>query len=214
MDDAIALLDERGFTRQAFVLRHFTSFRSTDNWWNLYHEHYQAYAATNFPFEIVTLYPWFFELPQDDVERAVVLLHEAHHLMGADEATALRRVWQEKSRLGWTADVYARGKVWKNTREWTQVQRAGRVRLLRGRGRVRPLTPGGGAEPRVNPWRAVPRRRMPIRMAVTRARRSPALRENIDCGRRQSCRFFPVGECSRLRFAGARVWIQTPTLTS
>ena len=120
VDDAITLLDERGFTRQAFVLRHVTSFRSTDNWWNLYHEHYQAYAATNFPFEIVTLYPWFFELPQDDVERAVVLLHEAHHLLGADEATALRRVWQEKSRLGWTADVYARGKVWKNTREWTQ----------------------------------------------------------------------------------------------
>ena len=100
VDDAIVLLDERGFSRQAFVLRHVTSFRSTDNWWNLYHDHYQAYAATNFPFEIVTLYPWFFELPADDVERAVVLLHEAYHLMGADEATALRQVWREKARSG------------------------------------------------------------------------------------------------------------------
>ena len=120
VDDAIDLLDERGFSRQAFVLRHVTSFRSTDNWWNLYHEHYQAYAATNFPFEIVTLYPWFFELPADDVERAVVLLHEAHHLLGGDEATALREVWKAKATLGWTADVYGRSKVWKNTREWTE----------------------------------------------------------------------------------------------
>jgi len=118
--EAIDLLDERGFSREAFVLRHATSFRSTDNWWNLYHQTYQAYAATNFPFEIVTLYPWFFELPADDVERAVVLLHEAHHLMGADESTALRKVWQEKTQLGWTADVYGRSKVWKNTREWTE----------------------------------------------------------------------------------------------
>jgi len=120
VDDAIALLDDRGFARQAFVLRHFTSFRSTDNWWNLYNDHYQAYAATNFPFEIVTLYPWFFELPQDDVERAVVLLHESHHLLGADEAKALREVWREKDELGWTANVYGRSKVWKNTREWTE----------------------------------------------------------------------------------------------
>ena len=120
VDDAIVLLDERGFSRHAFVLRHVTSFRSTDNWWNLYHAHYQAYAATNFPFEIVTLYPWFFELPADDVERAVVLLHEGYHLMGADEATALRQVWREKAKLGWTADVYGRSKVWKNTREWTE----------------------------------------------------------------------------------------------
>jgi len=111
VDDAIALLDDRGFARQAFVLRHFTSFRSTDNWWNLYNDHYQAYAATNFPFEIVTLYPWFFELPQDDVERAVVLLHESHHLLGADEAKALREVWREKDELGWTANVYGRSKV-------------------------------------------------------------------------------------------------------
>ena len=117
---AVELLEEKGFTKEVFALRNVARFRSTDNWWNLYNEHYQAYAATNFPFEIVTIYPWFFDLPKDDVERAVILLHEAQHLMGADEETALRRVWPLKARLGWTAETYGRSKVWKNTREWTQ----------------------------------------------------------------------------------------------
>ena len=117
---AVDLLEERGFTKEVFALRNVARFRATDNWWNLYNGHYQAYAATNFPFEIVTIYPWFFDLPKDDVERAVVLLHEAQHLMGADEETALRRVWALKGRVGWTAERYGRSKVWKNTREWTQ----------------------------------------------------------------------------------------------
>jgi hypothetical protein len=117
---AVALLEERGFTKEVFALRNVARFRSTDNWWNLYNGHYQAYAATNFPFEIVTIYPWFFDLPKDDVERAVILLHEAQHLMGADEETALRRVWELKDRLDWTAETYGHSKVWKNTREWTQ----------------------------------------------------------------------------------------------
>ena len=117
---AIDLLEERGFTKEVFALRNVARFRATDNWWNLYNGHYQAYAATNFPFEIVTIYPWFFEMPKDDVERAVILLHEAQHLMGADEEGALRRVWAVKDRLDWTAEVYGHSKVWKNTREWTQ----------------------------------------------------------------------------------------------
>jgi len=117
---AVRLLEERGFTTEVLALRNVARFRSSDNWWNLYNGHYQAYAATNFPFEIVTIYPWFFDLSKDDVERAVILLHEAQHLMGADEEAALRRVWALKDRLGWTADVYGRSKVWKNTREWTQ----------------------------------------------------------------------------------------------
>lgn len=120
VDRAIALLEERGFSRQVSVLRRFTSFRSSDNWWNLYNDHYQAYAATNFPFEVVTLYSWFFELPRDDVERAIILLHESHHLLGGGEESALRQVWREKARLGWTAEVYGRSRVWRNTREWTQ----------------------------------------------------------------------------------------------
>jgi hypothetical protein len=117
---ALDLLEERGFSKEVFALRNVARFRSTDNWWNHYNGHYQAYAATNFPFEIVTIYPWFFDLPKDDVERAVILLHEAQHLMGADEEKALRRVWALKHRLDWTADTYGHSKVWKNTREWTQ----------------------------------------------------------------------------------------------
>ena len=117
---AVELLEERGFSKEVLALRNVARFRSTDNWWNLYNGHYQAYAATNFPFEIVTIYPWFFDLPRDDVERAVILLHEAQHLMGANEETALRRVWELKDRLDWTAEAYGHSKVWKNTREWTQ----------------------------------------------------------------------------------------------
>lgn len=117
---AIDLLEQRGFRKEVFALRNVARFRSTDNWWNLYNGHDQAYAATNFPFEIVTVYPRFFELTKDDVERAVILLHEAQHLMGADEDTALRRVWEVKGRLGWTAEAYGRTRVWRNTREWTQ----------------------------------------------------------------------------------------------
>ena len=116
---AVDLLEQRGFRREVFALRNVARFRATDNWWNLHVGHDQAYAATNFPFEIVTVYPRFFELPTDDVERAVILLHEAQHLMGADEETALRRVWALKDRLGWTAEAYGHTKVWRNTHEWT-----------------------------------------------------------------------------------------------
>ena len=47
--DAINLLDRQGFTKQAWMLRHVVVYRSSDNWWNLYTGHQQAYAATNFP---------------------------------------------------------------------------------------------------------------------------------------------------------------------
>ena len=117
--DAVAVVEDAGFSREAFVLRHLVSYRTTPNWWNRYIGHQTAYAATNFPFAVVTLYPAFFKFPVDDVERAAILLHEAHHVLGADEPDALRRVWREKRRLGWTAADYANTRVWKNTREWT-----------------------------------------------------------------------------------------------
>lgn len=116
---AIDLLDENGFSKEVFVLRRVTAFRATDNWWNLYVGHQQAYAATNFPFEVVTLYPRFFEVAGDDTERAIILLHESHHLFGDNEAEALEGVWRAKLRLGWTAENYSHTRVWKNTREWT-----------------------------------------------------------------------------------------------
>lgn len=122
VEAAIALLQEHGFARETFVLKHLTMFRRTDNWWNHYIGHRDAYAATNFPFEIVTLYPEFFEVPVDDRERAAVLLHEARHLLGDGEEAALRTAWQNKRRLGWTVDRYQQTKVWDATERLTKAQ--------------------------------------------------------------------------------------------
>jgi len=116
---AIDELERAGFSGESFALRHLVSFRSTDNWWNNYVGHQTAYAATNFPFGVITLYPTFFTYPVDDVERATILLHESYHLLGGDEAEALQGVWIEKKKLGWTSLRYSHTRVWKNTREWT-----------------------------------------------------------------------------------------------
>ena len=116
---AIAILEHAGFSKEVFVLRQLTNYRATDSWWNQYQGHREAYAATNFPLEIVTLYPAFFEVAVDDTERAVILLHESQHLFGFGEEAALERVWHEKQRLGWTAESYVQTRVWRNVREWT-----------------------------------------------------------------------------------------------
>ena len=116
---AILLLDQAHFEKEVAMLRHFANYRATDNWWNLYLGHRDAYAATNFPLGVVTLYGPFFTASVDDTERAVILLHEAQHLLGAGEEAALEAVWREKHRLGWTSELYARTKVYRNTREWT-----------------------------------------------------------------------------------------------
>ena len=117
--EAIAVVEQGGFHREANVLRRVVFFRSSDNWWNEYVGHQNAYAATNFPFAVVTLYSGFFRFSIDATERAAILLHESHHVFGADERTALQRVWLDKGRLGWTAERYSRTRVWRNTREWT-----------------------------------------------------------------------------------------------
>ncbi|HEX8190456.1 MAG TPA: Ran-binding zinc finger domain-containing protein [Pyrinomonadaceae bacterium] len=114
---AVELIERGGFTREAFLLRRLTNFRTTDNWLNAYAGHANAYASANFPFEIVTLYPDFFRYPADDVERAVILLHEARHLAGADEEGACATVWRDKARLGWTRERYGRTRVWHNVTE-------------------------------------------------------------------------------------------------
>jgi len=98
---AIRVLEDKGFDRDAFLLRHTVTFRSTDNWLNLMTKEDKAYAATNFPFQIITLYPDFYKKTTDDTERAIVLLHEAQHLKGADEATAYSYVWKHREQLGW-----------------------------------------------------------------------------------------------------------------
>ncbi len=119
VESAIAILRQKGFAREAFILSHLAKYRSSDNWLNRYVGHHDAYAAANFPFELVTLYPEFFDVATDDTERAAILLHESFHLRGAGEVAALDSAWRGKQRLGWTADKYSSTKVWRNTRELT-----------------------------------------------------------------------------------------------
>jgi hypothetical protein len=102
VNDAIELLESKGFTREAFLLRHTAEYRRSDNWFNSSVMKADSYAATNFPFQIVTLYPDFYKKTTDDVERAMVLLHEAKHLESKDENAAYSYVWQNRERLGWT----------------------------------------------------------------------------------------------------------------
>jgi hypothetical protein len=120
--NAIAVLEARGFSQEVFFLHYLAAFRSNDNWLNASVEKENAYAATNFPFEVMTLYPDFFEKPADDIERAAILLHEAKHLQGADEKTAYEYVWRNRKKLGWTRENYSRSKLWqavkKQTREY------------------------------------------------------------------------------------------------
>jgi hypothetical protein len=119
---AINVLEQKGFRKEAFVIKHLGTYRSTDNWWNQYIGHRDAYAATNFPFQVLTLYPEFFKVTIDDDERAAILLHEAYHLLGYGEEAALEAVWRNKQQLGWTNERYAQSKVWRNTRELTMGQ--------------------------------------------------------------------------------------------
>ncbi len=116
---AISLIEQSGFEGDAFLLRRLANYRTTDSWWNRWLGHGDAYAATNFPFQVVTLYPDFFKHATDDTERAVILLHEARHLAGAGEAKAFAGVWRDKVRLGWTKEKYGQTRVWKNVKEFT-----------------------------------------------------------------------------------------------
>ena len=122
VNKAIALLAEKGFDKQVFVLNRLTRYRGTDNWWNRYLGHRDAYAATNFPFEVLTLYPEFFRDAIDDKERAAILLHESYHLLGSGEDGALEGVWRNKQQLGWTSEKYGQTKVWSNTKELTMAR--------------------------------------------------------------------------------------------
>ena len=101
-------------------MRYLTRFRSTDNWLNASTRDENAYAATNFPFEIITIYPVFSTVPQDDTERAMVLLHEAQHLQGADEKTAYEYVWRNRKKLGWIQETHGNSKVFLNVKKQTK----------------------------------------------------------------------------------------------
>lgn len=115
-----SVLREQGFGKEAFLLANVTVYRSNDNWLNASVAKENAYAATNFPFEIMTLYPDFFTYPKDDIERAAILLHEAKHLEGKDEHDAYAYVWTNRSRLGWTRENFLHSPIWENVRRQTR----------------------------------------------------------------------------------------------
>ncbi len=119
VERAITILQQHGFTTEATLLRRVTTYRATDHWWNYQFGHPQAYAATNFPFEVMTLYPDFFHKTVDDTERAVILLHESYHLRGQSEETAYAETWRAKEKLGYTAVRYSKTRVWNNMRDDT-----------------------------------------------------------------------------------------------
>ena len=116
---AIEVIEGKGFGKEAFVLGRLVRYRSTDNWWNRHNGHESAYAATNFPFEVVTLYPQFFGESVDEVERAAILLHESYHLFGYGEPGAFEGAWRDRFQLGWTKDHYNLTPVWINVTEST-----------------------------------------------------------------------------------------------
>jgi hypothetical protein len=119
VEPAIAVIKQKGFSDEAFLLEYVTAFRSNDNWLNASVEKENAYAATNFPFEIMTLYTEFFTAPVDDTERAAILLHEAKHLQGADENEAYEYVWKHRTQLGWTKETHSGSVIWQNVRRQT-----------------------------------------------------------------------------------------------
>lgn len=119
---SLSILEEKGFHREALLLRHVTVFRSTDNWLNASVAKENAFAATNYPFAIVTVYPDFFTYPADDLERAAILLHEAKHLEGADEKEAYEFVWRNREKLGWTTENYSSSVVYTEIRKQTRDQ--------------------------------------------------------------------------------------------
>ena len=68
---------------------------------------------------MITIYPDFFAYPEDDIERAAILLHEARHLKGDGEAEAYEFVWRNRKYLGWTEEKYGDSVTWLNIRTQT-----------------------------------------------------------------------------------------------
>ncbi len=120
ISSAVNVLSEKGFDNEAFLLNYLTAFRANDNWLNASIEKENAYAATNFPFEIMTIYEDFFTYPVDDTERAAILLHEAQHLKGTDEKKAYKFVWENRKKLGWTREKYGDSAIFKDVRKQTK----------------------------------------------------------------------------------------------
>lgn len=120
VERSIQILREKGFSNEVFYLEYLATFRGSDNWLNNSVPKESAYASTNYPFEIMTIYPDFFTYTADDLERAAILLHEAKHLQGANEKKAYAFVWANRFKLGWTQEKYGNSIVWRNVRLQTK----------------------------------------------------------------------------------------------
>lgn len=120
VERAVDVLEAKGFTSEVRMLRYFTVYRANDHWLNASVVKENAYAATNYPLEIMTIYPDFFNRSTDDLERAAILLHEAQHLKGADEKEAYEFVWKNRKKLGWTKESYRNSEVWQTVRTQTK----------------------------------------------------------------------------------------------
>jgi hypothetical protein len=120
VETAIKIVEEKGFKKEAFFLKYIAVYRADDNWLNASVEKATAYAATNFPFEIITLYPEFFKFPIDDTERASILLHEAQHLLGSDEHDAYSFVWKNRDKLGYSEAKYQGSEIYNKVGEQTK----------------------------------------------------------------------------------------------
>lgn len=112
VDDAIGVLREKGFSREAFVLENVAIFRSSDNWLNALTEKENAFASANLPFAILTIYPDFYTRTRDDTERAMILLHEARHLLADNEPRAYGFVWNNREKLGWTQLTHGTSEIY------------------------------------------------------------------------------------------------------
>lgn len=106
IDRAVDLLDEKGFRTEAFLLRNAATIRTGENWLNELFAGESSFASTNFPFGIITVTPDFFEKTHDDLERAMILLHEAQHLQGRNDPYAYAYIWKHRQQLGWTQLKY------------------------------------------------------------------------------------------------------------
>lgn len=120
IDRAIAVLEEKGFETEVFLLRNTTTFRRSDHWLNGMVFTEPAYAATNFPFQIVTVYSDFYVKAADETERAMILLHEARHLLGDGEPEAYAYVWLHREKLGWTLSSHGTTPVFTTIEQQTR----------------------------------------------------------------------------------------------
>lgn len=117
---AIGVIEAKGFSREAFILKHVAVFRGSDHWLNRATLADRSFASTNFPFQIITVYYDFEWIPKDDTERAMVLLHEARHLMGDGEKAAYRFVWENRDRLGWNEEGYGTTPSYRTIKQETE----------------------------------------------------------------------------------------------